>query len=76
MVSIPVLISKSTGFLKEVAENHPAIGRFLEIGFFAGATYVLTALAQGEILNKEALIVAVASALLPALSKKGRDSQK
>ena len=76
MQNFTIMWSKTTSFLGKFAKNHPALGRFVEIAIFSGASYALTAIANGEILSKDALFVAIASALLPALTKRGRDLQK
>lgn len=61
------------GLIKNIAKIHPATARFLELIFWAALAYVGTAIVEQEVWSLHGIVVAVATSVLPAISKRKRD---
>ena len=61
-------------FIANIAKEHPAIARMLEAMIISVATYIVTAVYSGQLIDSKAAIAALITPLYLGLTKYQRDN--
>lgn len=63
-------------FIANIAKEHPAVARLLELSLWAFVAYVVAAILAGDPFSWQAAMTAALAPIMPVLAKRQRDLQK